>query len=172
MNNLIIFPIIIPFIIGAILLITAKHYRFQRILSGIAILSMLVISIYIAIIVYKEGIMIVEAGGWSAPVGSVIVADMLSTLMVVLTRALGVACVSVAFSTIASKREKVKLYPVYFCFLARSDGARPTGDIFSLFVVLAVTLIASYALIVNRRTKLQLRESFKYMIINLFGSAV
>src|SRR5699024_7414777 len=33
-------------------------------------------------------------------------------------------------------------------------------------------LIASYALIVNGGTKLQLRESFKYMIINVFASAL
>ena len=172
MNNLIIFPIIIPFIIGAILLITAKHYRFQRILSGIAILIMLVISIYITIIVYKEGIMIVEAGGWSAPFGIVIVADMFSTLMVVLTSILSVACLFFAFKTIASKREKFYFYPFYFFLLAGSNGAFLTGDIFNLFVFFEVTLIASYALIVNGGTKLQLRESFKYMIINVFASAL
>src|SRR5699024_6683378 len=172
MNNLIIFPIIIPFIIGAILLITAKHYRFQRILSGIAILIMLVISIYITIIVYKEGIMIVEAGGWSAPFGIVIVADMFSTLMVVLTSILSVACLFFAFKTIASKREKFYFYPFYFFLLAGSNGAFLTGDIFNLFVFFEVTLIASYALIVNGGTKLQLRESFKYMIINVFASTL
>src|SRR5699024_5126112 len=62
-----------------------------------SILIMLVISIYITIIVYKEGIMIVEAGGWSAPFGIVIVADMFSTLMVVLTSILSVACLFFAF---------------------------------------------------------------------------
>lgn len=172
MNNLIVFPIIIPFIIGAILLITAKHYKVQRVLSGITILGMLALSIYLAIMVHKEGIMIVEAGSWSAPFGIVIVADLFSTLMVLLTSILSVACLFFAFKTITPKREKFYFYPFYFFLLAGANGAFLTGDIFNLFVFFEVTLMASYALIVNGGTKLQLRESFKYMIINVFASAL
>lgn len=172
MNNLIVFPIIIPFIIGAILLITAKHYKVQRVLSGITILGMLALSIYLVIIVHKEGIMIVEAGSWSAPFGIVIVADLFSTLMVLLTSILSVACLFFAFKTITPKREKFYFYPFYFFLLAGANGAFLTGDIFNLFVFFEVTLMASYALIVNGGTKLQLRESFKYMIINVFASAL
>src|SRR5699024_11203433 len=123
MNNLIIFPIIIPFIIGAILLITAKHYRFKRILSGISIVIMLVISIYITIIVYKGGIMIVAADGWSARVGIVLVADMFSTVLVVLTSIFSVSCLFFAFETIASKSENVYFYHFYFFLRAGSNGA-------------------------------------------------
>ena len=172
MNNLIVFPIIIPFIIGAILLITARHYKVQRVLSGITILGMLALSIYLAIMVHKEGIMIVEAGSWSAPFGIVIVADLFSTLMVLLTSILSVACLFFAFKTITPKREKFYFYPFYFFLLAGANGAFLTGDIFNLFVFFEVTLMASYALIVNGGTKLQLRESFKYMIINVFASAL
>src|SRR5699024_565135 len=172
MNNLIILPIIIPFIIGAILLITAKHYRFQRILSGIVILIMLVISIYITIIVYKEGIMIVEAGGWSVTDGIVLVADMLSTLIVIRISILSVACLFFVFKSIASKREQFYFYSFYFFLLAGSNGAFLTLDVFNLFVFCEVTLIASYSLIVNGGTKLQILESFKYMIINMFASAL
>src|SRR5699024_698995 len=121
---------------------------------------------------HKEGIMIVEAGSWSAPFGIVIVAGFFSTLMLLLTSILSVACLFFAFKTITPKRETFYFCPFYFFLLAGANGAFLTGDIFNLFVFCEVTLMASYALIVNGGTKLQLRESFKYMIINVFASAL
>ena len=85
MNNLVILPIIMPFIIGAILIIFAKHHKLQRVISGFAAIVMLLFSIYLAFIVYQDGIITLEAGNWSAPFGIVLVADMLATLMVLLT---------------------------------------------------------------------------------------
>ena len=81
MNNLVILPIIIPFIIGAVLIILAKHQRLQRMISGITVL-VYALSIYLAIVVYQDGIIVLEAGNWPAPFGIVLVADLLATLMV------------------------------------------------------------------------------------------
>lgn len=41
-----------------------------------------------------------------------------------------------------------------------------------MFVFFEVMLLSSYVLIVNGGTKYQLRESFKYVILNIFGSAL
>lgn len=172
MNNLIILPIIIPFIIGAVLIIFAKHHRLQRVLSGITAVGMFILSIYLAIIVYQDGAIVLEASNWAAPFGIVLVADTFATLMVLLTSLLSVACLFFAFKTITSQREKFFFYPFYFFLLVGVNGAFLTGDIFNLFVFFEVMLLASYALIVNGGTAYQLRESFKYVIINVFASAL
>jgi multicomponent Na+:H+ antiporter subunit D len=172
MNNLIILPIIIPFIIGAILIIFPKHHRLQRVVSGITAVGMLILSIYLAVIVYQDGIIVLEAGNWPAPFGIVLVADMFATLMVLLTSLLSTACLFFAFKTITPQREKFFFYPFYFFLLVGVNGAFLTGDIFNLFVFFEVMLLSSYALIVNGGTKYQLRESFKYVIINVFASAL
>src|SRR5690625_1632162 len=117
MNNLIILPIIIPFIIGAILIIFAKHHRLQRIISGISAVGLLVLSIYLAILVYQDGVLVLEAGNWEAPFGIVLVADLLATLMVLLTSLLSIVCLFFAFKTITPKREKFFFYPFYFFLL-------------------------------------------------------
>ena len=56
--------------------------------------------------------------------------------------------------------------------IAGVNGSFLTGDIFNLFVFFEIMLLASYALIVLGSTSHQLRESFKYVIINVFASAL
>lgn len=172
MNNMIILPIIVPFIVGAILIIFAKHERLQRIISGITVVGMLILSIYLARIVYVDGVLVLEAGNWAAPFGIVLVADTFATLMVLLTSLLSAACLFFAFNTIAKQRERYFFYPFYFFLLVGVNGAFLTGDMFNLFVFFEVMLLASYALIVNGGTAYQLRESFKYVIINVLMSAL
>jgi multicomponent Na+:H+ antiporter subunit D len=172
MSNMIILPIIIPFIVGAVLLLLAKHHRIQRIISAITVIILLGLAIYLAVVVYQDGIQVVEAGNWPAPFGIVLVADMFATLMLLLTAILAVACLFFAFKTITPKREKFYFYPFYFFLLVGVNGAFLTGDIFNLFVFFEVLLLASYGLIVHGGTKYQLRESFKYVIINVFTSAL
>lgn len=172
MNNLIILPIIIPFIVGAVLIIFAKQHQLQRVISGITAIFMLLFSIYLLVFVYQDGTIVLEAGNWEAPFGIVLVADMFATLMVFLTSLLSAACLFFAFKTITTEREKFYFYPFFYFLIVGVNGSFLTGDIFNLFVFFEVMLLASYALIVNGGTKYQLRESFKYVIINIFASAL
>lgn len=172
MNNLIILPIIMPFIIGAVLILFAKNHQLQRVISGFAAVGMFVIAIYLAVTVYNKGIIVLDVGNWQAPFGIVLVADLLATLMVLLTSLLSLVCLFFAFQTITPQREQFYFYPFYFFLLVGVNGAFLTGDIFNLFVFFEVMLISSYALIVNGGTKYQLRESFKYVVINVFASAL
>ena len=130
------------------------------------------LSIYLADICYQEGIIVLEAGNWPAPFGIVLVGDLLATLMVLLTSIIATACLFFAFKTISPEREKYYFYPFYFFLLTGVNGSFLTGDLFNLFVFFEVMLMASYALIAHGGTPLQLRESFKYVIINVFASAL
>ncbi|UOE95614.1 Na+/H+ antiporter subunit D [Alkalihalobacillus sp. LMS39] len=170
MNNLVILPILIPFLIGTILIFLAKQHQIQRVISGITAVALLGISIYMAVVVYHQGITTLAVGNWQPPFGIVLVADMFATMMLILSSIVGVVCLFFAFQTISNEREKFYFYPFYFFLLAGVNGAFLTGDLFNLFVFFEVMLIASYILIVIGGTKYQLRESLKYVIINIFAS--
>ncbi|WP_096188319.1 Na+/H+ antiporter subunit D [Evansella halocellulosilytica] len=171
MNNIVLLPILIPFIMGVVLIFFKNHTVIQRYISAITAIAILAASSYVTMLTYQDGIMTLELGNWPAPFGIVLVSDLFAGLMLILASIVGVACLFFAFQTIHEKREKNYFYPFYFFLLTGVNGAFLTGDLFNLFVFFEVMLIASYILIVIGGTKYQLRESFKYVVINIVASA-
>ncbi|SET62211.1 multicomponent Na+:H+ antiporter subunit D [Oceanobacillus limi] len=170
MSNLAVLPIIIPLIAGIIVALFNSKVPITRILTKIlSIISLAVVS-YISWLVFTEGAIILETGGWIAPYGIVLVADPLATLLVLTTNIVAVACAFFAPHALTLKQEQHYFYAFYFFLISGVSGAFLTGDLFNLFVFFEVLLMASYALIVLGGDKVQLRESIKYVLINLFSS--
>ncbi|CQR47932.1 Na(+)/H(+) antiporter subunit D [Paraliobacillus sp. PM-2] len=173
MSNLLVIPFLLPMLVGAVLIFFAKQHRLQRIIAGTAGIALFVYAAFLVYIVYqtKEKMIILEVGNWDAPFGIVLVGDMLSVLMVLMSSLVGLVCLFYAFKTIHSEREKYYFYSFFFFLLTGVNGAFLTGDLFNLFVFFEVTLISSYVLIANGGKKIQLRESFKYVVMNMVASA-
>lgn len=172
MNNLIVLPILIPLLTGIILLFFKNQVQLQRTLSILSMLLVTGISVYLIREVYHHGIQTLHFGGWVPPYGIVFVADMLSILLVAATSLVALACIWYAFRTIGIEREKNYFYPVLQFLIVGVSGSFLTGDLFNLFVCFEVMLIASYVLISLGGTKLQLRESIKYLLVNIISSAL
>src|SRR5699024_9866409 len=73
---------------------------------------------------------------------------------------------------VSDEKESYFFYTFAFLLISGVSGAFLTGDLFNLFVFFEVLLMASYGLIVLGGNKIQLRESLKYVLINLFSSIV
>ncbi|MCT2538198.1 Na+/H+ antiporter subunit D [Aquibacillus koreensis] len=172
MNNLLLLPVVIPMFIGVILIFFVKNIRVQRAISVIGSLALLIASVYLAFAAYESNsqVLTLELGNWQAPFGIVLVGDMLATLLVALAGIVGLFSLLFAFQSIGEEREKSYFYSFFFFLLTGVNGAFLTGDLFNLFVFFEVMLISSYVLIVHGGTKFQLRESFKYMVINMVAS--
>lgn len=172
MNNLIILPILIPLITGVILIFFTKNVLAQRWVSAISSFSGIIAASLLASHVYKNGIQTMDVSNWEAPYGITLVSDMLSALLVLTTSIIAFASVIYSFKSIGLEREKFYYYPVVNFLLVGVNGAFTTGDIFNLFVFFEVMLMSSYVLLVLGGTKIQLRESIKYILVNVISSAL
>lgn len=172
MSNLIIFPMIIPLIIGIILIFIHKFTVVQRWLTFLGMIGNVIISLIILNSIHHNGIIRLDFGNWLPPFGISFVADSFAVLLVLTSNIVGAVCVLYAISTIGKPRERLFFYPFVNFLIAGVNGSFLTGDLFNLFVTFEVMLLASYALITIGSTRTQLIESLKYIGINVVSSSL
>ncbi|HLR43468.1 MAG TPA: Na+/H+ antiporter subunit D [Pseudogracilibacillus sp.] len=172
MSNLAVLPIIIPLLAGILVAFFNKKVVVTRLLSKIFIVIHLLVTAYVTMLVFKDGSIVLETGSWVAPYGIIFVADYLSIILVLTTAILSTACIFISPRLVSERKEQYYFYTFFFMLISGVSGAFLTGDLFNLFVFFEVLLMASYGMIVLGGDKAQLRESLKYVLINLFSSIV
>lgn len=172
MSNLAVLPIIIPLLAGILLAFFNKNVVLSRALAKIFIIINLLVTAFVTYKVFQDGSIILETGSWVAPYGIIFVADYLSIILVLTTNILTTACLFIAPKLVSKQKEQYYFYTFIFLLISGVSGAFLTGDLFNLFVFFEVLLMASYGLIVLGGNKVQLRESLKYVLINLFSSVI
>ncbi|MBZ5752322.1 Na+/H+ antiporter subunit D [Metabacillus rhizolycopersici] len=172
MTNLIILPILIPLLTGAILIFLKNRIMAQRVVATLSAITTLIVSFLMVHKVRNDGIQSLNISSWDAPFGITLVSDMFSAILVFTTSIVALVCLVYSFKSIGVEREKYYYYPVLNFLIVGINGAFTTGDIFNLFVFFEVMLMSSYVLLVLGGTKIQLRESIKYLLVNIISSAL
>lgn len=172
MINLPIFPIVIPALAAVILMFAPKQVRLQRVMALGALLVTFAVAVLLVFTVSQNGIMTVNLGNWPAPFGIALVSDMLSALLVTTSTLIVFFIVWFATHYFSDAYESNYVYIAMLFLLVGVNGAFTTGDIFNLFVFFEVFLISSYVLIVLGGKGVQLRESIKYLLVNVIASAL
>ncbi|WP_019156134.1 Na+/H+ antiporter subunit D [Robertmurraya massiliosenegalensis] len=172
MNNLVILPILIPLLTAAVLILFHKKIKMQRWISALSSIVTIFAAVALVQNVHKNGIQTLNIASWEAPFGISLVSDMFSALLVLTTSIIAFTCLIYSFKSIGKERENYYYYPVFNFLIVGVNGAFSTGDIFNLFVFFEVMLMSSYVLLVLGGTKIQLRESIKYLLVNIISSAL
>ena len=172
MINFLLFPILIPFVVGMILMFLQKNIPLQRFISLVTLAAASAVAFAVMLKVQSDGIQSVTFGNWPVPFGITMVADGMSTILVFTSLLLAFFIVWFGFEIIGTGRESHFYYPGIMFILTGVTGAFTTGDIFNLFVFFEVLLMSSYLLIVLGGEKKQLRESIKYILVNVVSSAL
>ncbi|HLR70737.1 MAG TPA: Na+/H+ antiporter subunit D [Pseudogracilibacillus sp.] len=172
MNNLIVLPMVLPLLTGVVLIFYRTFVKGQRWITFISLLMNSFISMLLLYQIQIDGIIRLDFGGWIPPFGILFVADSLAMLLVTTTNIISAICVLYAMPTIGERREKFYFYSFVNFLIAGVNGSFLTGDIFNLFVTFEVMLLASYALITLGGTTIQLKESIKYIAINVVSSSL
>ncbi len=144
----------------------------KRWLALMTMLAVAVVGAMLLVTVRREGVQAAQMGGWAAPFGITLVADLLSALLVLVTGVMGLTVVSYSAATLPASREAGAYYPLVLVLVGGVCGAFLTGDLFNLFVWIEVMLGASFVLLALEARQEQLEASIKYMSLSLMGSVV
>ena len=109
-------------------------------------------------------------GDWAPPFGIVFVADRLSALFVLLQSLLLLFTVWTLRPEAHGDRVAQRALPALFVLSFGLTGAFLTGDLFNLFVMFEVVLLASYLLLQVPGTGRSLRAAFPNIAVNLLAS--
>lgn len=172
MNLLLVLPLLLPLAGAAVCLLLWSRPRLQAWLTVAVLVAMLGVSVALLHLVSDRGIQASAMGGWPAPFGISIVADLFSALMLVLASIIGLAGAVYSLAAIDRERARFGYFSLYQVLMMGISGAFLTGDIFNLFVWFEVMLIASFVLMALGSEPLQIEGALKYVTINLLASAL
>ncbi|WP_050184220.1 Na+/H+ antiporter subunit D [Domibacillus robiginosus] len=170
MNNVLVFPMIVPILAAMLLLFFRSNTAVQRWGSVGAMTVVFGTSVWILQQVMLHGILRLDFGEWLPPFGITFVADSFAMLLVTVSSLVTVLCLVYAAFAKDEKRESFFMYPFALLLAAGVNGSFLTGDLFNLFVCFEVMLLASYVLMTLGGEKKQLTEGIKYILINILSS--
>ena len=172
MSHLLIAPVLLPAVIGALIILWMRDdLLLQRVFSIAGTVLLLGVALYLAGLAGTGQIQVYRLGNWAAPFGIVLMLDRLAALMLLLTAVL--ALVVQLYATGSGWDRKGWHFHALWQFqLMGLCGAFLTGDAFNLFVFFEILLIASYGLMIHGGGAMRLRAGVQYIAYNLVGSVL
>src|SRR5690606_35698570 len=177
MNHLIVAPVLLPLAASAAMLLLDERQR--RAKNAIALVTLAVL-LAIAVALLAQTVVLGFSGSsatrvyligdWPAPFGIVLVADWLSSLMLVLTAIVGFF--AMIYSAARWDRAGPRFQALFLLQIVGLNGAFLTGDLFNLFVFFEILLAASYGLLLHGAGVQRVKAGLHYVSINVGASLV
>lgn len=172
MQHLPILPILLPMLAAVFMLLPplSNSITRQRFFAVTIMIIIVITSALLLMTSHQQGIQMYILGGWQPPFGIALVADRLSTMMVLLTSILSLG--ALLYACAGDDKQGMYFHPLFMFQIMGINGAFLTGDVFNLFVFFEVLLIASYALLIHGGGKQKTKANVHYVILNLVGSSI
>ncbi|CAN5526258.1 Na+/H+ antiporter subunit D [soil metagenome] len=166
------FPIVAPLLAAGLSIILGRRRWAQRSLGVVTLAATTAASVAILVGVDADGIAVAQMGGWPAPLGISLVADLFSGIMLVIAQIVLLAVLVYAVGQPGAEDRFVAFHPVYLVLAAGVSASFLTGDLFNLFVAFEMMLVASYVLITLGGTRAQVRSGMTYVVVSLLASTL
>src|SRR5699024_9871491 len=165
-----------PLLAAALCLVVSRRPRVQNVITIVTLTGILVVSGVLLRLTDVHGMHTVQVGGWDAPVGSTLVADRLSAMMLVVA---SIVLLSVIIDAVGqgvrdgSGDQPTSIFlPTYLALAAGLAAAFIAGDLFNLFVGFEILLAASYVLLTLGASQERVRAGVSYTVVSMVSSMV
>jgi len=169
---LVVAPIIIPLIFGAVLLMFRHETRWHGIVALIGLGALVGAEAALLARVLENGPLAMTMGSWLPPFGISFTVDALGALFALGSGGVAFICAIFALRDIGASGRRYGFYPFLMLMMTGVSGAFLTGDIFNLYVWFEVFVISSFGLLILGSEKAQLDGATKYAILNLVATTL
>jgi multicomponent Na+:H+ antiporter subunit D len=169
---LVILPVIIPIVAGAILLMFRKEARIHAGVAMLALALVVLADLALLIRVLEDGPLVMTMGRWLPPFGISFAADALGASFALTGAIVAFVCAAYAARDIGVTGRRYGFYPFLMLLMAGIGGAFLTGDIFNLYVWFEVFLISSFGLLILGSEDRQIDGATKYAFLNLVATTL
>ncbi|MBI1337703.1 MAG: Na+/H+ antiporter subunit D [Phycisphaera sp.] len=175
--HLIILFVILPMAAGIVSVLLHSFKQAQRVVGLLFLLANAACAAWaLATVVTAPDavsrILTSQMGNWPAPFGITIVVDPLSAIMLTVSSVTCVAVFIYCSTQLPTRFAGGYFYALFHLLMMGVQWAFITGDLFNLFVAFEIMLMASYVLFVVGTTREQVRQAYKYILLNLLGSTL
>lgn len=171
-DYLVVAPLVIGFVFGAICLMTRKETGRQPFVAITGLALMLLADIGLFWHVWQGGTVVMTMGRWLPPFGITFAADMLGATFALTGGIVGLAGGVYALQDVGRTGRRYGFYPFLLLMMAGVTAAFLTGDIFNLYVWFEVLLIGSFGLLILGSEREQLDGATKYAFLNLIATTL
>jgi multicomponent Na+:H+ antiporter subunit D len=165
-------PVVLPLLGAALSILVGRSRAAQRIIGITTLGGLVAIAVVLLIEVDRDGTLVAEAGGWSAPLGITLVADRFAAVLLVVAELTLFAVLVYAIGEPGAERNHVGFQSAYLVLAAGVAASFLTGDLFTLFVAFEMMLTASYVLLTLGGRREQVRSGMTYVVISLIASTL
>lgn len=170
-ENLLIVPLLLPLIGALLMVIFNRKVRISRYITFAIFTISFVVSLLLLIdVTYHQKPIVLNFGGWEAPFGIQFVGDTLSLLLVTMTCLVVFLIVLFGFGRGEKRASRYYLLSFILFLTTGVIGSFLTADIFNLYVMFEIMLLASFVLVTLGQSVEQLRASIIYVVLNIIGS--
>ena len=175
MNWMLPIPVLLPLLSAGFALVFVRRPKLQQLISLVTLTVVLAVGIMLAVAA-NSGPVVLDVGSWAAPVGITLVADRLSSLMLVVSQIVTLAVLVYSLAqNLADEDPDVPVaiyHPTYLILIAGVSNSFLTGDLFNLYVGFEILLAASFVLITIGGTRGRIRAGTVYVVVSLVSSVL
>jgi multicomponent Na+:H+ antiporter subunit D len=172
MTDAIVLAVVVPIVASVLTLASGLVFdRSGWYVAALACVTELALAVWVGLSVLgtDTGRIAYKLAGFDTPEGIELVADGLSTPVLVLIAAVSLAVL--VYARRAGPRGNA-FYTVYLLLITGLTGVTLTGDIFNMYVFLEITGLAAYALVASGDSTRAAHASLKYLIIGTIGASL